>query len=384
MKICIFGAGNIGRSFVARVFSAAGYEVVFFDVDRTVIDALNHRRSYQVVEKSSSGEEHISTVTPVRGVHTGDTLAVERELAGCTVTATAVGGGAFPAVLDAIAGTLAARTGPLDLIMAENIHGAAHIARERLRSTGVSPEVLETGIGLVETSIGKMVPIMPDAVRRRDPLLCWAEPYNTLIVDAHGFRNAIPAVPDLQAVSPITPWVERKLYIHNMGHAAAAYMGHRRTPDVPYLWQLLEDPATSRETRAAMQCSAEALATLYPEVFTRHQLDDHVDDLLQRFRNRALGDTVYRVGRDLRRKLHRDDRIVGAVRSALRAGVDPAPIVAVFHAAPWFAATAEDGTRLPGDQEILERVQREGTRWVIDEIVQPDATLREVLEAGNA
>ena len=52
-----------------------------------------------------------------------------------------------------------------------------------------------------------------------------------------------------------------------------------------------------------------------------------IEDLLVRYPNRALNDTVARVGADPMRKLRRNDRIVGAALFALEQGVDPAPIV---------------------------------------------------------
>ena len=47
-------------------------------------------------------------------------------------------------------------------------------------------------VGLVETSIGKMVPIMSQKDLEEDPLQVFAEPYNTLIVSKKGFKNPIP------------------------------------------------------------------------------------------------------------------------------------------------------------------------------------------------
>ena len=44
-------------------------------------------------------------------------------------------------------------------------------------------------VGLIETSIGKMVPIMTTAEQMKDPLVVYAEPYNTLILDGKGFRD---------------------------------------------------------------------------------------------------------------------------------------------------------------------------------------------------
>ncbi|MDP3179377.1 MAG: hypothetical protein Q8M76_15820 [Spirochaetaceae bacterium] len=61
-----------------------------------------------------------------------------------------------------------------------------------------------------------------------------------------------------------------------------------------------------------MSQSAEALAAEYPLALDRAGLARHEEDLLSRFANAALGDTVYRVGRDLPRKLYPADRVLGA------------------------------------------------------------------------
>ncbi|MDH5689661.1 MAG: mannitol-1-phosphate 5-dehydrogenase, partial [Candidatus Bathyarchaeota archaeon] len=47
-KIVIFGAGNIGRSFIGQLFSRSGYEVVFVDIDDVIVNALNEKRKYRV------------------------------------------------------------------------------------------------------------------------------------------------------------------------------------------------------------------------------------------------------------------------------------------------------------------------------------------------
>ena len=53
------------------------------------------------------------------------------------------------------------------------------------------------------------------------------------------------------------------------------------------------------------------------------ELNDHVEDLLSRFGNRQLGDTVKRVGNDLNRKLNPNDRIIGALNMCVEQGVTP-------------------------------------------------------------
>jgi mannitol-1-phosphate 5-dehydrogenase len=127
-----------------------------------------------------------------------------------------------------------------------------------------------------------------------------------------------------------------------------------------------------------MHRSAEALARRYPDSFSRSSLAEHVEDLLARFRNTALGDTVYRVGRDLPRKLRRDDRIVGAIATAIEQGVDPAPIAEVFRAAPRFAKPGPDGSLFPADAQFAARYSHEVTDRMLEEVVGIGADEREL------
>ena len=77
---------------------------------------------------------------------------------------------------------------------------------------------------------------------------------------------------------------------------------------------------------------------MYPDSFTKVALLEHIDALLYRFQNRALKDTVFRVGRDLYRKLHREDRLLGAIRNCEAQGLPWYHIAEVFFAAFSFFA----------------------------------------------
>ena len=352
-RIVIFGAGNIGRSFIAPVFTAGGYEAVFVDVAPAVLEALSRHSSYTLTEVSEKGDTE-KTIGPVRGVDARDAEAVAAELDGASICATSVGAGALPIVLKTIAAAAANRTETLDIILAENLKGAGELVRRTFAEHGIPSSEIDRRLGIIETSIGKMVPIMDAGEAARDPLFCRAEPFNTLIVDADGFTGPVPQIPDLLAVSPIAPWVARKLYIHNFGHAAVAYLGHRAHPEATFIWEVLEDDAVAVEVESAMKTSAAALRAEYPGVFTEQDTDDHIADLLSRFRNRALGDTVYRVGRDLKRKLHRKDRVVGPLALALRHQLLTDSILDVFAAALSFGPDGPDGSPDEADRQVRE------------------------------
>src|ERR1041384_2154053 len=54
-----FGAGNIGRGFVAQFLHESGYEVVFADVSDELIGALQQQPSYLVHEIGDGAQDHV-------------------------------------------------------------------------------------------------------------------------------------------------------------------------------------------------------------------------------------------------------------------------------------------------------------------------------------
>lgn len=117
-----------------------------------------------------------------------------------------------------------------------------------------------------------------------------------------------------------------------------------------------------------MISSARALFAEYSGVFEWSDLEDHVDDLIRRFGNKALGDTVYRVGRDLARKLAPGDRLMGTLRLIQAHNEDSEPVCATIAAALVFDARDADGTQLPRDQEIVARAANEGPATVLTSV----------------
>jgi mannitol-1-phosphate 5-dehydrogenase len=50
-------------------------------------------------------------------------------------------------------------------------------------------------------------------------------------------------------------------------------------------------------------------------------------DLILRYDNKLLGDTIERVGKDTKRKLSENDRFVGAIRLCQKHGIEPSNII---------------------------------------------------------
>jgi mannitol-1-phosphate 5-dehydrogenase len=371
-KLVLFGAGKIGRSFIGQLFALSGFEVVFVDISEPIIDELNRVNEYKVIIKSPD-PDIIIKVENVRGIIASEVEKVAEEISVCDLAAISVGQKGLPEVISTLAKGLILREKkfgkkPLDIILAENMHNADLYVRDILFSyTGRDFPVDELA-GLIETSIGKMVPMMSQDEQERDRLLVYAEPYNTLILDKKAFKNPIPDVKGLAPKDNMKAWVDRKSHIHNFGHAAAAYTGYLVDPSVQYLADILKNPSVREFTRNAMLQSANILMKKHPGEFTLIELTEHIDDLLGRFENHALGDTVFRVGCDLKRKLYRNDRILGPLIDGIQTHSPIDKILMAFSYGTQFQAKDEKGNVLPDDENFLKAIREKGLFFVLTDL----------------
>jgi mannitol-1-phosphate 5-dehydrogenase len=357
-KIVVFGAGNIGRSLVGQLFSRAGYEVVFVDVDNEIVQAMNKRKAYTIEVK----DKHPETirVENVRAIHLEDQNKVIDEIVSADIMSTAVGVNNLQGVYPCIARGLAKRAelgkGPVDIIICENIKDSSSVFSEGLTKYLPKKYRLDSMAGLVETCIGKMVPIMSEMDRRKDPLLVYAEAYNTIILDEKGFKCGVPKVDGIEPKNNITAYVDRKLFIHNMGHAATAYLGYLTDPDMKYVWEAIGNKQIHESVEEAMRESGEALVLEYADEFNNENIHEHIKNLIERFSNRSLGDTIFRVGRDVPRKLSRNDRLIGALLLDEKNSV-PAPFTTlIVPAAMHFRGKDDEGKLDPWDEAFANEV----------------------------
>ena len=338
MKAVQYGAGNIGRGFMGQLFFQSGYEVVFVEVNKDVVNKLNEDRSYpiEIMSEYNPGEIIVKNVRAVDGT---DIDRVSDEIADADLMATAVGVNILPRIVKPIAAGLKKRwernnLKPLNIIICENLLNADQYLAELLKGELSEGErkLFDSTIGLVEASIGRMVPVMTPEMQKGNILRVCVEEYCELPVDRNAFRGEIPNIVNMVPFSPFEFYIQRKLFIHNMGHALTAYLGYLR--GYQYVWEANRNPYIKLLSSRAMQESAIALSLEHN--VSLHKVLEHVEDLLFRFGNRYLGDTVERVGKDPIRKLSPNDRLVGAAKLCLKHKIDPVYISLGIAAAFYF------------------------------------------------
>ena len=315
MRAVIYGAGNIGRGFIARLLSDSGYEISFIDVAEPLVNSLNNVKRYPVrlLSAGTSQDVWIEGIRAINGSDSGKTI---QAIAETDIMATAVGVRILPLIAPVLAQGIKKRlagTGkPLNIIICENLIDADKVLEKLIKETLDIEEqkLFDKKIGLIKASIGCMVPIQTDFMKDGNALRICTEDYSLLPVDKKAFRGEIPLIQGMEVFDNFDFYIERKLFIHNMGHGICAYMGLYQGDE--FIWETINKPEIIFMAQNAMLESALALSKKYNAPIT--ELYRHITDLIRRFSNKSLGDTCLRVGADTARKLGEKDRFAGAIK----------------------------------------------------------------------
>ena len=327
MNAVMYGGGNIGRGFIGALLSQSGYRVTFIDVAAPVVEHLQKNECYPIRYVFSGGHEDV-LVENVTAVNGNDTEAASDAIANCDIMATAVGARILKFIVPNIVAGLRKRWAmgdkPLNIIICENLMDANLVIEGMIKEHLTEDEKgkFDATVGLVEASIGRMVPVQTEEMKDGEPMRVCVERYGFLPTDKAAFKGGVPEIKNMVPFAPFDFYLKRKLYVHNMGHATCAYLGDLL--GLEYIYQSIDVANVRILVQNAMLESALALSAKYGVCLNDITL--HITDLLHRFTNAALKDTCARVGGDPGRKLSADDRLIGSSSLALEQGVTPAYI----------------------------------------------------------
>lgn len=343
-----FGAGNIGRGFVGLLLQG-GYEVVFSDVAAPLVDAINAASEYTVHEVGEGGVDRV--VTGFRALNSADDpQAVADAVATADIVTTAVGPTVLKFIAPHIVAGLALRApsaAPLAVMACENAIGATDLLREEIRAqAGDAWDAVSARAIFANTAVDRIVPAQPAGAG----VDVTVEPFFEWAIESGPFGGALPNIPGAHFVDDLEPYIERKLFTVNTGHATAAYFGAQAGSAT--IAEALADPAVAARVSAALEETSALLEA-------KHGLDaadlaEYRATILHRFANPELPDTVGRVGRQPLRKLSRHERFIGPAAEAAERGLSVDGLVAAVGATLAFE-DADD----PQSVELQQRLRRE-------------------------
>ncbi|MBI4291697.1 MAG: hypothetical protein HY661_09485 [Betaproteobacteria bacterium] len=317
MKTIVIGPGRIGCGFAGQLLRSSDHEVTFLARNRELVEHLNRLERYQV--RLTDGVECREIIVDgVRAVGAESPDAAARELADADLIVTAVGAGNLASIAPLIAAGLSRREAPVNVLAFENLSDAgAHL--RRLVASYLPHGFPIASHGFSGAVVSRAVTRMLGNPAADEPLKFVGDPPEDFVVSGPDLRGSLAQIQGMIVAEDLSAWMKRKLYIFSAGHATCAYLGFLK--GYHYIHTAIRDPEIRDAVLAAMREGQRGLAALYGAEFAGGESD--LLDIVKRFENAALQDTVTRVGRDPSRKLASGDRLVGAAQLAQKAGVRP-------------------------------------------------------------
>lgn len=302
-----FGAGNIGRGFIGSLLYQSGYEVCFVDVNTEIVNLINEKKEYRVVLASETSEESIvKNVTAVNSMTNPE--EVINRIAQADLITTAVGPNILAIIADIIAKGLRKRaeqnTQKLNVIACENMIGGSTLLKEKVyeKISEEEKSLFDQLYAFPDSAVDRIVPNQVN----EDKLMVSVEPFYEWVVDETKMIGDIPEIQGITYVKNLTPYIERKLFTVNTGHAITAYIGYYYGMDT--VKKAIDNEQVLSIVRGALNESGSVLIKKYS--FDAQQHWKYVDKIINRFLNPYISDEVVRVARSPIRKLGRNDRLV--------------------------------------------------------------------------
>lgn len=312
MKAVHFGAGNIGRGFIGEILHKNNVEVVFVDINEEVIDALNARNAYEISLAAPESETiYVENVRGVNNQHNPDLVA--EEIVDADIITTAIGPNVLRFIAPLIAEGLKLRLQrgvniPLDIIACENMIGGSEALREYVQQDLTADEIasLSEFVGFPNAAVDRIIPVQS----HEDPLFVSVEPFSEWVVDASQMKNKDLKLEGVEYEDSLEPFIERKLFSVNTGHATVAYTG--KLLGYETIKDAIQDEKVLSQLKNVLNETGQLLIDKWD--FDEMEHKKYQETIIERFQNPYISDDVVRVGRTPIRKLGYKERFILPIR----------------------------------------------------------------------
>ncbi|ARI75609.1 mannitol-1-phosphate 5-dehydrogenase [Halobacillus mangrovi] len=369
MKALHFGAGNIGKGLIGYLLNKSGFDLCFVDVNEDSVNRMNRSNNYSL--ELLDENQTVEVISPVCALHSSAQEKVVEAIVEADLITTSVGADNLSKVAPVISKGLLKRIqsdkGNVDVIANENMINASSKLKDEIRRNVSENEMdtIESTVGFPNSAIDRL----SLSEKRSEGEVTLVEPYYEWMIEKQGMLNSdLPSIENATYVDSLKPYIERKLYIVNLGHAATAYTAFLKGYST--IQSALENPEIEKFLRETLNESARYFTHHYD--FESEEMSEFIEKTIARFKNANISDDILRVGRSPIRKLGFDERLTKPTRVLFELGLPVERLTAAVATAFFF--------HNPDDKEsvtIQSYIREQGIEQAIAHFTEiEDATLQ--------
>lgn len=287
-KILIFGAGAIGRGFIAPLFFRNNFEIYLVDLNIKLVDKINKKKKY-LVGKIKNNKYSFEEIKIIKAFKINDQINVKN----------------FDFVVSCVGPDNCYKNfkyykDARNLISCENdidtVVNLKKLTKNKNIFFGI-PDVITSNTA-------------PKHILKKDSLSIISED-GILVLEK--FDKNLPKEIEFVSTDILEKHWLCKLFIHNAPHAIAAYLGNLKKYN--YIHESMNNKKINRIVSGAIKEITEGIinCSLVDKKFANYYMKKE----LKRFSNKLLFDPILRVARDPIRKLSKDNRLIRSIQVAI-------------------------------------------------------------------
>lgn len=321
MKALIFGSGNIGRGFIGQILKTNNYDIIFADINDKLVREINLKKRYSVFLAGDTQKE--IKISDVTGIHSAkESQKLKEVIQNVDLITTAVGPSIVPIIGKTILEGVKERLGKenikhFNIIACENSIGATGLLKESLYSYLNDKEKLKANefIGFPNSAVDRIVPIQSN----KNLLDVVVEPYYEWVVEGDKFKGSFKPIKGVEYKRDLKPYIERKLFTVNTGHASTAYIGN--ILGYKTINEAINDDMVLEMVLKVLSETSDYLISSFD--LGEDEQKNYVDTVINRFKNPYISDDICRVARSPIRKISPNDRFLYPAKQLLEMGKTP-------------------------------------------------------------
>ena len=323
-----FGAGNIGRGFIAPVLEENRFNIIFVDVDKQLVEKLNSSKNYTVSNFSEASSSNFS-VSNFSAIQLDNLDELKSALEKADLITTSVGPDHLINVLEKI--SLVKLEKEVDFIAFENKYRASS-------SSYKEAKIEIKNLNVIDAVVDKIVPPqLPDSI---DVIV---EEYGSIILEDKESRPLKTS--EVVSYGDYETEFTKKLWMLNGLHLMSAYFGLSKNKE--FIHELFEDEECRRFVMTASNHLGEAYKIYRMKIldegsFTeyvrlpsegkehlidrkyidqipiREEIGEYQETILQRFSMAEVKDSLIRVARNPILKFNKSERFQAPLHILLK------------------------------------------------------------------
>ena len=300
----IFGAGKVGRGFLAQLLHRSNWDFSLIDSHLETVDALRQHEGWNIFNLSSQKNERLQAKNVAHiDEDIGDIIG------NADLLLTSMGANHLNQWAQSVRTELCnrLRIGKIDLVLAENHPRPALAVRDALLDGATDEEkgLIEGNLGIAQAQVLRSC-IEPN--ENQHPLTIQIQDHWVLPLDGDALKTDI-LIEGFEKKPHFERELTRKLFTYNCVNAMVSYIGHL----AGYEW--LADAANdSHISDLALKAGRESSAALVAAYgFDAQEQHNWCEKALSKYQDETIRDPIERNARDPIRKLGRYERLLGPI-----------------------------------------------------------------------